>query len=46
MAIPADQQYRETIVSRDNIEGLMALATSPEAQLQPDYEPADTASLE
>jgi len=41
-----DQQYRETIVSRDNIEGLMALATSPEAQLQPDYEPADTASLE
>ncbi|SFR51675.1 Bax protein [Marinobacter daqiaonensis] len=34
-----DQRYRETIVSRDNLEGLMELATAPEKRLQPDYDP-------
>ncbi|MFL1404346.1 glucosaminidase domain-containing protein [Marinobacter sp. M1N3S26] len=44
-----DQQYRDTIVSRDNIEGLMDLATAPEERLQPGYEPAEdtnTASVD
>lgn len=42
-----DQRYRETIVSRNNIEGLLELATASEEQLQPDYEAVpDTASID
>lgn len=33
-----DQRYRDTIISRDNIEGLLELATAPEERLQPDFE--------
>ncbi|MCK7545540.1 glucosaminidase domain-containing protein [Marinobacter bryozoorum] len=32
-----DQKYRETIMGRDNIEGLLELATAAEHQLQPDF---------
>ncbi len=42
-----DQKYREAIVSRDNVEGLLELATASEERLQPDYEPTgETASAD
>lgn len=42
-----DQKYRETIVNRDNVEGLLELATASEEQLQPDYDgAADTAAAD
>jgi len=40
-----DQKYRDIIVHRDNIEGLLELAMAPEEHLQPDYQTSpDTTS--
>lgn len=42
-----DQKYRETIGSRDNIDGLLELVTASEDRLQPDYKPeGKTASID
>ena len=42
-----DQRYRDTIISRDNVAGLLELATASEERLQPDFEPLpDTALAE